>query len=511
MKNRYPRPQMKRDSFQSLDGEWLINGEPGQVPSCRKEEHLHYEKTFAFKRENARTLLHIDAADQVAEVYLNGSFIGKHEGGYLPFTYDVSLAVHEGANRLEINVADALDHKYPYGKQTKKPSGMWYTPVSGIWKSVWLEQVPDVYISSVKITPDLRGADAEVISSAGVHTFERFEPDNPELWTPDNPKLYTARISQGEDSVEIYYALRTVEIKSVGGTERLCLNGEPVFINGVLDQGYWPETLFIPDTANGYEQDILRMKELGFNLLRKHIKIEDEEFYYQCDRLGMLVMQDMVQTGRYSFLRDTVLPTAGINISDRVSKLSPAQRFFISHSEETVKHLYSHPCIIAWTIFNEGWGQFNSDEMYSLFKSWDTTRPADSASGWFAQKNSDFESLHIYFRLADLKPGRRPLLVSECGGYSFSAGNGKIKWGYGRCRDSEALTDRIIELYNRMIIPKIKAGVCGVIYTQLSDVEGEMNGLYTFDRKCKVNKKRLSACMAELQNYLKQDASGKSV
>ena len=289
-----------------------------------------------------------------------------------------------------------------------------------------------------------------------------------------------------------------MEIREIGGVPRVCLNGEPVFLNGVLDQGYWPGTLFIPDTEDGYEKDILRMKELGFNMLRKHIKVEDEEFYYQCDRLGMLVMQDMVQTGKYRFLRDTVLATAGVRFSDRVAALSPAHRFFIAHSEETVAHLYSHPCVIAWTVFNEGWGQFNSDEMYERFRSWDRTRLIDSASGWFAQKKSDFDSLHIYFRLADLKPGSRPLLVSECGGYSLAAGKQKVKWGYGRCHDPEELTDRIIELYDRMIIPKIGAGVCGIVYTQLSDVEGELNGLYTAGRQCKINKERLAARLGQL-------------
>ena len=502
MRDRYPRPQMRRGSFQSLDGEWTINGVPGSVPACMQGERLHYVKVFDFRRENARTLLHIDAADQVAEVSLNGRYLGRHEGGYLPFAFDITDIVREGANTLDVDVTDTLSHVYPYGKQTKKPSGMWYTPVSGIWKSVWIEQVPDEYIESVRITPDLHGADVEIFSSSGTCTSERIEPENPVLWTPDNPKLYTEKIELGDDSVEIYYALRTIEIKTVDGIERVCLNGEPVFLNGVLDQGYWQDTLFIPDTCDGYERDILRMKELGFNTLRKHIKIEDEEFYYQCDRLGMLVIQDMVQTGDYRFMKDTVLPTIGIRLGDRVPELSTAQRFFIRHSEETVKWLYSHPCIIAWTIFNEGWGQFNSDVMYGLFRSWDTTRPIDSTSGWFAQNDSDFDSLHIYFRLADLKPGGRPLLVSECGGYSLAAGDGKVKWGYGRCRDSEELTDRIIELYDRMIIPKIKDGVCGVVYTQLSDVEGEMNGLYTFDRKCKVSEERLAAKMKELNSMI---------
>lgn len=499
MFDKYPRPQMKRASWQSLDGEWSINGEPGAVPSCRSEEKLTYIRYFEFHREKARALLHIDAADQIADVWLNGKIVGHHEGGYLPFTFDITGSVHEGENELLIRVRDTLDRTYPYGKQTKKPGGMWYTPVSGIWKSVWIEQVPEQYISQVKITPDLDGVNVEITSSEGNKSLQRIQVENPILWTPETPKLYTEIITLGEDSVEIYYALRTVEIRDICGVKRVCLNGQPLFMNAVLDQGYWKDSLFIPNTPDGYEQDILRMKELGFNTLRKHIKIEDEEFYYQCDRLGMLVIQDMVQTGGYSFMRDTALPNIGYHRNDSRFKMTPAREFFISHSRDTVAHLYSHPCIIAWTIFNEGWGQFRSDEMYARFKGWDPTRLIDATSGWFAQHDSDFDSLHIYFKLVNLKPGTRPLLVSECGGYSLTPAGAKLKWGYGKCADSSELTDRIIELYAQMILPAISSGLCGVVYTQLSDVEGELNGLYTFDRVCKVDKTRIKECMDRIK------------
>ena len=498
MTGRYPRPQCKRESFQGLDGEWMINGAPGLVPSCRKEETLHYEKSFVFHREKARAILHIDAADQIAEVYLNGQFVGRHEGGYLPFSFDISEFVREGENLLTVDVTDHLDPAYPYGKQRKKPSGMWYTPISGIWKSVWIEQVPEEYIRSVRLTPDLKGVSVEITSAKGERRMLRIEPKDPVCWTPEHPKLYTHTIELGEDRVEIYYALRTIEIREIDGVQRVCLNNEPIFLNGVLDQGYWPGSLFIPDSEDGYEKDILRMKELGFHFIRKHIKVEDEEFYYQCDRLGMLVMQDMVQTGEYRFLRDSVLPTLGVRFRDRKEKLTPAQRFFLKHSEETVTQLFSHPCIIAWTIFNEGWGQFNSDALYTRLKQLDPGRLVDSASGWSAQGKTDFDSWHIYFRLVDLKPKRRPLLISECGGYTLALHGEKIGWGYGRCRSSEELTDRIIRLYDKMVVPRIRDGVCGVVYTQLSDIEGERNGLYTFTRECKVDQKRLSAYLTAL-------------
>ncbi len=502
----YPRPQMKRAQWQSLDGEWLINGQPGLVPSCRSEEHLIYEKKFVYTKLSDRVLLHFGAADQIAKVYLNGAFLGEHIGGYLPFTFDITEHLAE-ENILRVEVTDTLDHTYPYGKQRKDRGGMWYTPVSGLWKSVWLESVPETYISNVKITPDLTGANLEisVTSPDGVKTeSERIDVASPELWTPDNPKLYTHTLRRGEDEVEIYFALRTVEIREINGVNRVCLNGEPIFLHGVLDQGYFEDGIFTPGDISEYEKDVLRMKELGINLIRKHIKIEPEEFYYACDRLGMLVMQDMVNSGDYSFFRDTALGTVGLRISDTCKKTDRRMDFFIAHSVETVSTLYNHPSIIAYTIFNEGWGQFNSDLIYDRLKALDPTRLYDSTSGWFAQRKSDFDSEHIYFRLKKLKPKTRPLFVTECGGYSYNLNGQNKTYGYGKCASVDELTDRIEKLYEKMIIPAIPSGCCGCIYTQLSDVEDEINGLYSYDRKtCKVDKKRMRDIAALLQRSMK--------
>ena len=548
-KDVYPRPQMRRKNWQSLCGEWMLQG--GElagggictVPSCRTEEELFYQTSFDFVRTDDVVLLHFEAADQIADVKLNGMDIGIHEGGYLPFEFDISDTVVDGVNVLEVHVVDRLDHLYPYGKQKKDRGGMWYTPMSGLWQSVWIEQVPRDYIRGVRITPDLKGATIEVechcearirllqendaagqddaqgaVQSFGAWTagrqIFRIEPRDPHLWTPDDPFLYTAVITAGRDEVEVYFALRTIDIRSIGGVNRVCLNGQPVFLHGVLDQGYFSPGLMLPEDPEEYSRDILRMKELGFNLLRKHIKIEPEEFYYQCDRLGMLVMQDMVNSGEYSFFRDTILPTIGVNRSDSTALRGPREKYFIEHCEKTVAQLYDHPCIVAWTIFNEGWGQFDSDCFYGMFKAWDGTRLVDSTSGWFAQKDSDFDSRHIYFRTPAIKEGGkggRPLFISECGGYSLEAGgHGKPgplnpgpagkSYGYGKCRDSKELTARIVALYEKMIIPAIPLGCCGCIYTQLSDIEDEINGLYTYDRSvCKVEKERLAALAEKLK------------
>ena len=490
MWNVYPRPQLKRAEWQNLNGTWMINGAPGEVPSVRTEETLLYEKNFDFHRDNARVFLHFGAADQKARVWLNGRFLGEHVGGYLPFSFEVTDIVREGENLLKVEVTDPLDQNLPYGKQTKKPGGMWYTPVSGLWQTVWLEQVPETYIESVRITPDLQGVTLEIrISSpSGVMVrTERIDHENPELWTPEHPKLYYKTITEEEDEVEIYYALRTIEISEFNGIQRVCLNGRPLFLHGVLDQGYFEPGRFLPESPELYEKDILGVKSLGFNLLRKHIKIEPEVFYEACDRLGILVMQDMVNSGAYHFFRDTVLGTLGFPVNDRRVRMDERMDFFISHCEETIAKLYNHPSICLYTIFNEGWGQFNSDAIYTFLKTQDPTRLYDAASGWFSQKESDFDSLHVYFRMKKLEPKERPMLLSECGGYTLNLRKKKKTYGYGIAKDQEDLTNRIRKLYEKMVISSIKNGLCGCIYTQLSDIEEEINGLYTYDRReCKV-------------------------
>jgi len=527
----HPRPQMKRERWHSLDGVWNLNGKPIVVPFPPQSqlsgwdgevpEELNYETTFVVPEalRGQRLLLHFGAVDQAAEVTLNGTCLGCHEGGYLPFSFDITEVVTEGENHLMVKAVDTLSHHYPYGKQTNHPKGMWYTPVSGIWQTVWLEPVPQQYINGITVTPDLTGVD---ISVEGVPSFSvtlgerdyifegasgRIEVKNPRLWTPDDPYLYPFTVTAGEDRVESYFALRTISIESREGVNRVCLNGKPIFLHGVLDQGYFPDGLFLPASPVDFERDVRRMKDLGLNMLRKHIKIEPEYFYYACDRLGMLVMQDMVNSGDYSFLRDTALPTLGRKrLRDDRKPLDDRKKFFLAHSEQTIGHLHNHPCVIAYTIFNEGWGQFRADEAYDRFKAQDPTRLYDAASGWFAQHRSDFDSEHIYFRVKHMVPGTRPLLVSECGGYTLDTAertDGKKTYGYGKCKDSSELTLRIVYMYREMILPSIKDGLCGCVYTQLSDVEGEINGLYTYDRKtCKVDPKAMLALADELNSAL---------
>ena len=535
----YPRPQMKRGNYMILDKQWKLNGRHIRVPfppesqlseyEGKIEKRLIYEKRFELPKGlmKDKFLLHFGAVDQIAEVWLNDKYLGKHEGGYLPFTFDVTGALKKTSeNHLKVVVDDELSKYYPYGKQTNKRGGMWYTPISGIWQNVWMENVPKDYIKKLSLTPDLDSVqinlDADVeqfkivlkLDDGQVYTKEfdgkvgllklsEIKRDDgtfykPKLWTPDEPYLYNMEIEAGEDKVETYFALRTIEIKEVKGINRVLLNGKPIFLHGVLDQGYFCDGLFLPANEAEYEQDILRMKELGFNMLRKHIKIEPEYFYYACDKLGMLVVQDMVNNGRYSFIKDTALPTIGFKKKNdrRGGIVGKRREFFVAHTKETIEHLYNHPCIVAYTIFNEGWGQFESDKMYGLVKEWDKTRLIDSTSGWFWQEKSDFDSEHIYFKVVKLPTSKRPLFVSECGGYSMVVPNHYYSkyatYGYGTCGSKDELTDRIAYMYKEMIISAIKEGACGCVYTQLSDVEDEINGLYTYDRKvCKVNKARM--------------------
>lgn len=535
----YPRPQLVRNEWMSLDGEWRFgikktveSGMPQDagkinVPFCpesklsgfcrriRPDDVMLYGRSFTVPEEWAgkRLILHLGAVDQVASVYIDGKKAGSHEGGYLPFSFDITELLKEGEDlhSVIVEARDSLDHKYPWGKQKFRNKGMWYTPVSGIWQSVWLEPVPERHITSLKIE---NGTDWVKISAYGVRegcvelagqSYElentpdmakpcasvRIQIDDPELWSPENPHLYEFSVTSGEDTVRSYFALRTLSIEYKKGQPRLCLNGEPYFFNGVLDQGYWHDGIYTPSSPDKYAEDIMAMKSLGYNTLRKHIKIEPELYYYECDRLGMVVFQDMVNNSDYSFFRDSAIPVTGIKkISDKKSKIDPEnRRIFLDHMEGTVRHLYNHPCICYWTIFNEGWGQFDADAAYDRLKALDSSRFIDSTSGWFWQNKSDVDSYHVYFKKVDLEPGIRPMVLSEFGGYSCKLPGyyygGAKDYGYRRCKDMESLKRDIEKLYKEEIEPLKAKGLCAAIYTQLSDVEDETNGLLTYDREVK--------------------------
>ena len=450
---------------------------------------------------------------------MNGQFLSTHKGGYEAFSVDITDVLKE-ENILEICVQDDLNNKsQPYGKQTLKRGGMWYTPVSGIWQTVWLESVPETYIRKLNI--ENRGASVTIstepaldgkVTVKGLGEFAlsngkvTIQPENPHFWSPEDPYLYEFSVEAGEDKVESYFALRTLEIRKIGKYQRLCLNGKPYFFHGLLDQGYWPDGLFTPASPKCYADDILAMKRLGFNTLRKHIKVEPEEFYYQCDKLGMIVFQDMVNNGGYNFLRDTALPTIGIQkLNDKNMHREPATRdAFLRGMEATVNQLKNHPCILYWTIFNEGWGQFDSDNVYHHLKALDDTRWIDSTSGWFRRKETDVDSRHVYFKPIRLRAGEKPLVLSEFGGYSYKPEghvfNTEKTYGYGKFVDATQFAAAVEKLYYEQVIPAAKTGLCAAIYTQVSDVEDETNGLLSYDRKVKkLTQEQMRPIAGELQ------------
>ncbi len=527
--NIYPRPQLKRDSVIYLNGEWdfavsksreipQIFDEKIIVPyvpqsklskigrNLEKDDILYYRRSFEAPEMKAgeRLILHFGAVDNHANVFVNGKCVAAHSGGYLPFSADITDVLKEN-NCIVVRVIDTLDHDYPYGKQKFDRGGMWYTPTSGIWQTVWMEAVPKKYIKSIKLDVTLTEAtlaldtnaesiSAELIFDDGEIEISgktlRVRPTEIKNWTPESPYLYRLKITADGDSIETYFALRTLEIKTVDSLPRMCLNGKPYFFHGLLDQGYFADGIFLPESPSAYTYDIETMKSLGFNTLRKHIKIEPECFYYDCDRLGMVVFQDFVNNSDYSFVRDTALPTLGLKrVSDRLFKRTEkAKKVFVNHSRATVEQLYNHPSICLWTVFNEGWGQFDADGMYRLAKKWDGSRFIDATSGWFWGRENDFESLHVYFKKIRLpKNASRPIYLSEFGGYCHGVKghlyDEKKAYGYGTFDDIEDYKKAFAALYEEQVIPNVENGLCAAIYTQVSDVEEEINGIMTYDRK----------------------------
>ena len=540
----HPHPQMKREDWLNLNGAWNFSVDYEKkgsirVPFCPESKlsgigaHfdegsiLCYTRNFRLPEgwDKGRVILHIGAADQRADVFVNGKPAGTHKGGYEAFSFDITGFLKE-ENTLQVCCFDDLqDQSYPYGKQTLNRGGMWYTPVSGIWQSVWLEHVPETYIEklhienrgysvTISIEPALGGS----VHVAGVGRFGlengsvTITPENPHLWSPEEPYLYNFTVEAGADKVESYFAIRSLEVKKIGNYPRLCLNGKPYFFHGLLDQGYWPDGLFTPAAPECYADDILMMKKLGFNTLRKHIKVEPEEFYYQCDKLGMIVFQDMVNNSDYNFLRDTALPTIGIQTLDdrKLHADEVGRRRFLEGMEATVKQLKNHPCICYWTIFNEGWGQFDSDNVYDQFKKLDDTRFIDSTSGWFRRKKTDVDSRHVYFRKVKLAgDGIKPLVLSEFGGKTFKVEghvfNPDKTYGYGGCDSLETLNEAVAKLYLEEVLPCIRKGLCAAIYTQVSDVEDEINGLVTYDRKVeKLNPETMLPIATALQQAVEE-------
>lgn len=546
----YPRPQMQRKQFTILNGKWdlqIKRGEqelyqgPIEVPfspetvksgveiKVQPEDLLIYRKTFIIKKQKEkRLLLHFGAVDQKAVLWINGTKVGTHVGGYLPFSFDISPYIKEGKNEILLRVRDVTDTSfYTKGKQSLHPGGMFYQGQSGIWQTVWMEWVPITYITRLKIVPlpDTHEVIIELflnekteetpmpkvaLTEKILKHFQiqhrdrgfllRLGLEKEELWSPEHPKLYDLTIQMGEDRVSTYFGMRKFSVqKDKEGFPRLCLNNKPYFFWGVLDQGYWPESLMTPVSDEAMIFDIKTMKEAGFVMLRKHCKIEPLRWYYHCDRLGMIVWQDIVNGGEtYDMTKICNLPTLSTlwgKQSDENKNLwkwtgrskKESRVMWRKEMKETLEHLTNVVSLGSWVLFNEGWGQFEGKKNYELAKTIDDSRPIDVASGWFHQNCGDVFSEHNYFFKLRAKKKKQPYVISEYGGYSCGVLGHKYNdcvYGYHSCNTLVQLQQDYNQLQSQVKQLEAK-GLSGAVYTQVSDIEEEMNGLLTYDRKVK--------------------------
>ena len=543
----YPRPQMVRDSYLCLNGTWnlrfLSDGDKAEdkpilVPYAPEsvfsgvERTLQEHETMLYSRQvefpdvdfsKSRLLLHFGAVDYRAMVFIDKEQVAEHIGGYLPFSVEVNRSSFD----LDVSVQDPGDSReISRGKQSSEPGGIWYPKTSGIWQTVWMEKVPKSYIQGLRILPDLNGffltvkmnddaVDKAVVSICGkeveIKTCEKqyIKIDNPHLWTPDDPYLYNFDITAGEDRVSSYVGLRTFGIGlDEKGNNVLFLNNKPLFHHGLLDQGYYKDGYYTPSDDKDFVYDISMMKKLGFNTLRKHIKVEPLRWYYHCDRLGMLVWQDMVSGGgKYRpFVIATPLVLGSFLKDDNYRKFAREdaheREVWEQEAYETVEHLFNCTCIAMWVPFNEGWGQFDSRRITDNIRNLDSSRTIDHASGWHDQGIGDFRSLHVYFRPYRYRKDKlgRPVILSEFGGYGLDLSTHEKKtFTYKHYSTVEKLTKGIVELYEKQIIPAKKKGLAASIYTQVSDVEQEVNGLLSYDRKTvKVIEKDIAAMSERL-------------
>jgi len=546
----YPRPRLVRDSYLNLNGEWdycicesadtdqydgkiLVPFSPesklsGVGKILQPEQYLHYRTTFVLPEgfHKRKVLLHFGAVDQECEVYVNGISVGTHVGGYLPFAFDITEQLQD-ENELKVVVTDKTE-LVPHARGKQKlhnhsgMSSLFYTPQSGIWKTVWLESVSDLYVDHLKVTPmfDEAAVKLRVISNepteqmAEINILEHGKVKislsikaNQDVmipmgefraWSPEDPFLYDMEIQLGEDMVHSYFGMRKYSVgKDSKGILHFFLNNKPFFFNGILDQGYWPDGLMTAPSDEALLYDIVKLKEYGFNTIRKHIKIEPERFYYHCDRLGMVVWQDMPNGGGdYNMAFVTYLPNGLGNFARGIK--DHHYKWFKREDEEgrkqyykdlqgMIKLLYHYPSIAVWVPFNEGWGQFDARKTSEKVKKWDPSRLVNEACGWFDQNGGDMYSIHNYLRKLKVSPKPdRVVALTEYGGYAFPV-EGHLacdkKFGYQKYATIEELTANYKRLWDEEIYPNLEKGLSAAIYTQTSDIEEEVNGIMTYDRE----------------------------
>lgn len=542
----YPRPQFERKDWLCLNGlyDYSILSENSDKPekydgkilvpfaveselsgvgkALKSDERLWYHRTFSLNESfsGKRTILHFCSVDWQCTVWVNGREASSHTGGYNPFEFDITDLLVDGENDLVVRVYDPTDDGHQQrGKQALKPFGFWYTATSGIWQTVWLEPVSENRIDSVRLVPDIdKGVISvnakligdgvlsasvydgdKVIFSGEIASESEIAIPDAKLWSPESPFLYTIKFKYADDEVSSYFGMRKYSVvKDDNGILRLGLNNKPYFQKGLLDQGYWPESQLTAPTDEAMIFDISEMKRLGFNMLRKHIKEEPLRWYYHCDRLGMLVWQDMISGGKaLNLIYAGALPNINVHVKDNQYKtfhrdLPEWRDEFKQELNGLIDNLYNCVSICCWVPFNEGWGQFDAKEIGEWIKNYDPSRFVDHASGWHDQKGPDFKSIHKYvFPIhapTAFKTGNRPVVISEYGGYQNSVDGhlwqiGKTFGLYLKYKDKASLSSHYRDLHFKQVVPLVSKCLCATVYTQVSDVECELNGIYTYDRK----------------------------
>ena len=554
----YPRMNLQRDSYYNLNGIWqyqITERKADPDPSRWKEicvpfalgsqlsgtdenlmpgKALWYRKQFAYKPNGNHTWLHFEAVDMECMVFVNGMQVGTHKGGYTPFSFDISSYVAY-QNSLMVRVIDDSDSgAFAYGKQKIEHGGMWYTPTAGIWGTVWMEDVPKHFVSDIKITPDydhscihvsLAGnfeqalvtvaSNGHVVHS-GITADKVYTAPIPDMheWTPEDPFLYDLYVQTEDDSVRSYFGMRKFSVMmDHNGHRRFALNNRILFLTGLLDQGYSIDGSYTYPSEDAMRWDIQNAKNLGFNILRKHMKVESRRYYYLADSMGMLIMQDMPCGGfhHWDFLTMGLLPQIGFRRMKDTGK-TPFGRMnetlkqnYYTEFHEILDTLYDFTSICSWVCFNEAWGQFEAEKVTEWVRQYDETRLIDSTSGWHDQGCGDFCSIHTYFFPFRLRKDRneRMILLSEFGGYSCpdpAHGRMQKEYGYRKYKDLKEWNAAVFRLYEEQILPAVSEGLAGCIYTQLSDVEDECNGMFTEDRKViRIDQNRMAKINAKLK------------
>ena len=564
----HPMPQAKRENWLCLNGKWqlkkinclnettfdgkiLVPFSPETLNSGVAEgfvlqtgEKLIYERKITIGKDLmlGKTILHFGAVDSTCWVYVNGVEVGAHKGGFTAFAMDITAQLKDGENTLRVECEDeGTRNSGARGKQSDERGGIWYTPQSGIWQTVWLESMPAECISDLKITPHItengektsvtvqtnkQGGEKQIVVFDGEKEIikekfvERITLEYAfDLWSPENPKLYDIVITnEAGDKLQSYFGVRTFG-KTIDekGIARLTLNGKPYFFNGVLDQGYWSDGMLTYPCDKAAQDELQMLKDMGFNTVRKHIKIEPMRWYYHCDKIGLVVWQDFVNGGgRYAFTHVAAFPFLGFHHRDDGEKNYPyfargaaeGRKEFAVMVDETMSQLYNCPCIGVWVPFNEGWGQFDSAKWMEYVREKDPTRIIDSVSGWHDQGvgKTELRSLHTYYTPLKVPKDTRPVVLSEFGGYSMKC-DGHVfdeskEFGYKKFQTQDELLTALTKLYLEKLLPLIEKGLCGSIYTQVSDVEEEINGLVTYDRKIiKIPVEEMSKINAKLNAY----------